>query len=168
MNLYKISQSIIELASLLADDNLPDDLREKCELLKKEMLTEIEKKVIGMHHFLLQLKSEEEMINDEIKRLQELKRSNLNKHKRLKDFLVYVMKETGREVDTPTLKIKLRKVADSIVINNEIDIPSKFMVQPEPPAPKPDKRALMASYKKTGVVPSGCSIETDKYTLTVK
>lgn len=75
-------------------------------------------------------------------------------------------------IDLPSLKLpsatlSIARRNPAPVIDNEADIPSRFFVQPEPPAPKLDKKALAEALRDGGAVP-GAHLDNGSVSLTVR
>lgn len=74
--------------------------------------------------------------------------------------------------DQPSLKLPgatlaLAKRAAQVVIANEADIPTRFWIEQERPAPKLDKKALAEALKANEAVP-GASLDNGSISLTVR
>lgn len=67
----------------------------------------------------------------------------------------------------PTATLTLAKRQPGVVIANEADIPSRFWIEQERPAPKLDKRALAAALKAKEAVP-GASLDNGSASLSVR
>lgn len=73
--------------------------------------------------------------------------------------------------DQPTMRLttatlSLRKIAPALVVTNEADIPARFWIEQERPAPKLDKKAL-ADAVKAGEIP-GATLDNGGVTLSVR
>lgn len=66
-----------------------------------------------------------------------------------------------------TATITLRRIQPGLAITNEADIPSRFWVEQERPAPKLDKKALAEAVKAKEDVP-GATLDNGGYSLTVR
>ncbi|KKC39549.1 siphovirus Gp157 family protein [Devosia epidermidihirudinis] len=67
----------------------------------------------------------------------------------------------------PTATLTLAKRAPGVVIANEADIPARFWIAQERPAPKLDKAALKEALKAKEAVP-GASLDNGSVSLTVR
>lgn len=67
----------------------------------------------------------------------------------------------------PTATVSLRKTAPSLVVTNEADIPAKFWIQQERPAPKLDKKALAEALKSDEAVP-GAMLDNGGFGLSIR
>jgi len=74
--------------------------------------------------------------------------------------------------DQPTLRlttatVSLRKIAPALVVTNEADIPARFWVEQERPAPKLDKKALAEAVKNNEPIP-GATLDNGGFSLSVR
>lgn len=67
----------------------------------------------------------------------------------------------------PSATISVTRRPPGLVIANEADIPARFWVQPDPPAPKLDKKALLAALNDNQVIP-GAGLDNGSVSLTVR
>ncbi|HEV7345625.1 MAG TPA: siphovirus Gp157 family protein [Devosia sp.] len=67
----------------------------------------------------------------------------------------------------PTATLSLVRRARPLQLDCEADIPSRFWVLPDPPAPRLDKKALLAELNEARPVP-GASLGDATYSLTVR
>jgi hypothetical protein len=87
------------------------------------------------------LKAEEDMFKDEIKRLQERKRSIAKKRKSLKDNLYDGMKLAGKEkIKTDKFSFWIQNNPPALQVEDERKVPKDFFIEQ---APKLDKKSLM-------------------------
>ena len=167
-NLYEISTNIRELNDL-AGRELTEEQQIQFEEIKQILLSKISKKADSIVHVINKNKNDINSIKEEIKRLKDLQNSLEKKNQSLNDFLVFGLENSGlNEIDLPTMKIKLGKLPDLLIIDDAESVKEEFMKQPQPQEPKPDKKALLDSYKSTGIVPAGCSIKTNRKKINVK
>lgn len=67
----------------------------------------------------------------------------------------------------PTATISIAKRKPGLVVGDESAIPSRFWVQPDPPAPRLDKKALLAALNDNEAIP-GASLDNGSVSLTVR
>ena len=65
-----------------------------------------------------------------------------------------------------TATVSLRKISPSLIVANEADIPARFWVEQERPAPKLDKKAL-AEAMKTETIP-GAALDNGGFALSIR
>ena len=125
MNLYQIEKQYLELAQVLIDNGGECTPEQEQEL---SITTEnLEHKGRQYGYVVLQLESDVEQIDSEIKRLTALKKSRSNAVDRLKSTLSQAMQLFGiNEIKTPTLKINFRK-SKSIEIVSESQLDRKYV-----------------------------------------
>lgn len=66
----------------------------------------------------------------------------------------------------PSATLSLRKVAPALMVTNEADVPARFWIEQERPAPKLDKKAL-AEAVKAGEIP-GATLDNGSVSLSVR
>ena len=168
MNLVEISNDLNQLHQLIGED-LTEEQQKKFDEISSTLTSKLESKAESIVQLANSLTCDINQIDEEIKRLQALKKSRKNKAENLKEFLVFAMERSGKnEIKTPTMTIKLKKLADKITVIDSEFISAEFLRIPAPKAPEPDKKALLNKYKETGVVPAGCRIETNRHGLNIK
>lgn len=168
MNLIEITKDLKTLQDLVGED-LTEEQQKTLDILSIELMCKMEQKAESIVQLANSLECDLDQIDAEIKRLQALKKSRKKKAKALKEFLIYAMEQSNlNEVNTPTMNIKLRKIADKIVVEEPEKLSEEFLRIPEPKPAEPDKKALLDSFKKTGVIPAGCKVETNRHSLNIK
>lgn len=82
-----------------------------------------------------------------------------------KGAIFEAMCQAGKpKVELPFATISLRNNPVSVVVTDETAIPPKYMTTPEPPAPKPDKRAILAALKE-GAAVMGCELSNPSQSI---
>lgn len=154
--LYDLSndwQMLVNLASSgeIEEDVLQDTL--------ESMSYEIDEKAEGYAVVDLELKSSEEKLAHEIKRLQERKSSITKNRKRLKESLTEEMIAMNKEkIKTDKFTIYVQNNPQSLEIKDDADIPFTYYVEQKP---KLDKRSLLDDLK-GGVEVDGVSIKQER------
>ncbi len=59
------------------------------------------------------------------------------------------------KVECPEFTIAVRKNPEAVEIDDPEQVPSEYMVTPEPPPPRPDKKAIKDALKAGAEIP-GC------------
>lgn len=86
---------------------------------------------------------------------------------RIKATIEQAMLATGQErLRLPSATLTLAKRAPGLIVINEADIPTKFWVEQERPAPKLDKKALRAALDES-VIP-GATLDNGSLSLSVR
>ena len=125
LSLYNIQQEYISLAEQIIDnDGLLSEEMEAALQINKDQL---ENKSQCYGFIVRQLEGECDMIDNEIKRLEAMKKSRGKTVDRLKESVSKAMQlyEIDK-IETPTLKISFRK-SESIEVEEESLIDEKFM-----------------------------------------
>ena len=146
MNLYELSSNYVEL--LNCDLEIVADTLESLEDAFKE-------KSVNIAYVIKNIEAENEIISNEIKRLQERKKVCENKKKYLKEYLYNSMQTTGiTNIKTPTITINIRKNPPSLDVKNEEEIPDSFYL-----IKRELKRKEILDFIKNGGVIEGCEIK---------
>lgn len=117
MNLYNIKSEYINIAMQLTDGELTPELEKALEITEQNL----HDKAINYGYVIKTLESEVDIVDAEIKRLQELKRSRLNAVEKLKTNITEAMELFGiSEVKAPTFKLSFRK-SESIECDEFVD-----------------------------------------------
>jgi hypothetical protein len=82
-----------------------------------------------------------------------------NKVAAIKEYLKSNMEACEiTKIESPYLTLSIKKNPPSVQIDRDDLIPPKYMKQPEPPPPSPDKKAIGEALKLGEIVP-GCSLK---------
>ena len=109
---------------------------------------DMEEKAIAVAKFARNLEAEADAISDAIKAMQARASATAHKAAGLRKYLMDAMVAAGvRKVSCPYFVVSVRDTPAAVVIDHEEDIPIRFMVQPEQPPPRPDKRAIAEALK---------------------
>lgn len=119
MKLYEIAEAFLALDELL--DN-PEVVEEEVDTIKEVLTYELETKGDNIIRYCRVLESDILTLDEEIKRLQSLKKSKQNKVKKLKDYTMsclYSMNIT--KLDTSIGKVSIRNNAPAVVLDDDFD-----------------------------------------------
>lgn len=157
LSLYNIQTEFLQLTDALIENGgeLTPEIEEALQLNKDNLETK------GSNYGLVvrQLEAENDVINAEIARLTNLKKSRANTVDRLKQSLSTAMEVYGfEEIKTPILKISFRK-SESVEIADETKVEAKYMVSKT--TTSPDKTAIKEAIK-AGEVVSGAILKQNK------
>lgn len=104
-------------------------------------------------------------------RIEELEERKARLEKRIerkREIAAEAMERGGlKKLTAPDFTLSLSAGAPKVIITDEGQIPAHLMVTPEPPAPKPDRRAI-AGLLKSGVDVPGCVLSNPQPHLTVR
>jgi hypothetical protein len=124
-SLFNITAEALNLASALEEGEITPELENSLIINQ----TELQEKAINYAHVIRTVEIDVSAIDEEIKRLQAIKKAKTNVIDRMKESVVTAMGIYGIEkVSTPTLNLSLRK-SESIEIINENQIPDGFKTQ---------------------------------------
>lgn len=157
LNIFQIEQEYLELANQLIESG--GECSPEIELQLTINQDQLEQKARGYGFVVKQMENDISIIDAEIKRLNELKKSRLKTIDRLETTVSNAMQLYQIEkLETPTLKISFRK-SESIEIDNEGDIPAQFLK--EKISYTIDKVAIKEAIKK-GEVVIGARLQQNK------
>ncbi|MDL0353791.1 siphovirus Gp157 family protein, partial [Clostridioides difficile] len=121
--LYELTTDLLEIEGGLTETT--GNEAEKLEEIKEIIKQEIQNKNTRIVSVILNIDSDINSIDSEIKRLQELKRVKKNTLDRLKSNIKDCMELLGtKKVETVLGNISIRKSAGSLVIEDEEKIPA--------------------------------------------
>ncbi|MBH7474049.1 siphovirus Gp157 family protein, partial [Clostridioides difficile] len=123
--LYELTTDLLEIEEGLTE--ITGNEAEKLEEIKEIIKQEIQNKNTRIVSVILNIDSDINSIDSEIKRLQELKRVKKNTLDRLKSNIKDCMELLGtKKVETILGNISIRKSAGSLVIEDEEKIPAIY------------------------------------------
>jgi hypothetical protein len=109
---------------------------------------DLEEKAIAVAKFARNLEAEADAISEAIKAMQTRAAATANRAAGLRKYLMDAMVACGvRKVSCPYFVVSVRETPSAVVIDDESAIPAQFLVQPEAPPPRPDKRAIAEAIK---------------------
>ena len=158
MNLYNIKSEYLAIAQELAEGELTPELEQAL------MITEsnLQEKAINYGYVIKNFESEVDIIDEEIKRLNVLKKARINAVEKLKTNISDAMQLFGiLEVKAPTFKMNFRK-SESVEIYE--GLAPEFVT--EKGSYQPDKRAIKNAIKE-GKTVNGAGIIIN-YNLQIK
>ena len=155
--IYQIEQSYNQLAEELIENG-----GELTPLLEKQLaITEeqLQKKSVAYSFVIKEMDADVDIIDAEIKRLQNLKKQREKASEYLKDRIKHAM-DTFQidEIKTPLVKINFRK-SETVEVEDVNALPSLYKVVKV--TEQADKAAIKAALK-DGVDVAGCSIATHR------
>lgn len=107
-----------------------------------------------------------EAIDNEVKRLNDMKKTLKNQQDSLKEYLRLNMERTGIDkIECPLFKITLRKDSKAAQINDESALPDDYVTVKT--TITPDKRKILADLK-NGVKIDGAELTTGKTSILIK
>ena len=121
--LYKIDQEL-QLILSNADENglFNEEEFERLSIVKKD-------KIEGIIKFIKHLEGTEELLDNEIERLEKLKKMNVNRKEWLTNYIANSMTIDGlKEYDFVTHKAKFKLNPPSVIIDNEEELPEEYII----------------------------------------
>lgn len=92
-----------------------------------------------------------------------IKRADAKRH-----VVKLAMERSGRnKIEAPAFTVSLKAVPQSVIVTAQEQIPDAYMVQPDPPAPRPDKKAILEALK-AGTAIAGCTLSNGGLTISVR
>lgn len=120
MKLYELTAQWNEIQTMDFDSQTLTDTLESIE-------GDIKEKANNIAHVNANFNAQVEALDNEIKRLQSIKKVVKNKQDGLKDYLRRNMEATEiKKIECDLFSITLRKPSDVVVINNPDDIPQDY------------------------------------------
>jgi hypothetical protein len=151
LKLYELVAQHRQLEVLLESDELPAEvIRDTLEGIEGS----IELKAKSVAHLVLNLES----FADEIKRVADETAARAARIKRradgIRNYLLLNLQASGiSRVEAPEFTIAVRKNPAAVEIDDTAIVPSEYMVTPETPPPRPDKKLLAAALKAGAEIP---------------
>ena len=157
LKLYEISGQYLKLANELASMDL--DATTIADTIEASGITDdFAAKAHGVEMVCREMTKDIPAIDDEIERLQALKKRRQRLADGLHEYLLYHMEKTGIEkIETPLFSIGIQKNPPSVEIYDEKQIPAGFLVM------KPTiSKTLIKQALKTGDVPGARMVQTNR------
>lgn len=163
-SLYNITNNFVALMDKAQEGTITE---EEYNQLGQELAMELQNKSANIAGYIQEKGSLVEAIDVQIKRLQELKKSEQGKLDNFKKYVKDNMDRLGiTKIETELGTLSIAKSPTSVEIVNEKEIPDDFMEHII--TSKPNKKAIIDSYKSTGEIPAGVIIHDDNNYLRVK
>lgn len=155
--IYQIEQSYNQLAEELIENGgeLTPSLEEKLAITEEQL----QNKSVAYSFVIKQMDADVDIIDAEIKRLQNLKKQREKASEYLKERIKHAMELfSTEEIKTPLVKINFRK-SQSVEVDDVNQLPAAFKVVKI--TEQADKAAIKAAIK-DGIDVAGCRIETHR------
>ncbi len=163
-SLYNITNNFVALVDKAQEGIITE---EEYNQLGQELAMELQNKSANIAGYIQERVSLVEAIDVQIKRLQELKKSEQNKLDNFKKYVKDNMERLGiTKIETELGTLSISKSPTSVEVVNEKEIPDDFMEHII--TVKPNKKAIIDNYKATGEIPAGVIIHDDNNYLRVK
>ncbi len=144
--LYEIANQFAKLKDLEDLSDLPvETIRDTLEGLEGDL----QAKATNVAYFVMNLEAHAAMIDQAAKAMAARAERVKRRAENVRHYLQFNLQAAGiAKIEAPEFTIALRNNPEAVVISEFAEIPEEFMVQPEPPAPRPDKKALKEALKK--------------------
>ena len=150
-SLYQIEQEYFEIAQYLEEGEFTEELENKLAITQGDLQT----KAINYGFVIKDFDYDINIVDEEIKRLQAIKKAKVTAQERLKNTISDAMKLFKiQKIECPTLKISFRK-SESIEITDQETLSSEYIV--EKTTYSPDKVAIKKAIQ-SGVVFTGAEL----------
>lgn len=143
--LYELTNEYRSLSAITEDDELPPEvIRDTLEALTGDL----EAKATNIAKLVLGLEMEAAMIEEAAEAMRQRAQRRKRRAEQIKAYTLFCLQSTGiSKISCPEFTLAVRKNPEAVEIDEHADIPSEFMVQPEPPPLRPDKKALKEALK---------------------
>jgi uncharacterized small protein (DUF1192 family) len=159
-SLFNITAEVLELASALEEGELTPELETALAINQNEL----QEKAINYGYVVKSLEGDISAIDEEIKRLQALKKAKSNAIDRMKESVSNAMQLYGMEkLTSPTLSLSLRK-SESVDVDLTEALPNDFKITKV--TVTPDKIAIKQALKQ-GENITGATLKIN-YNLQIK
>ena len=151
--LYEIANAYKDLALLAETDDIPAEaIRDTLESLSGDL----EAKSTNIAKFILGLEAEAKMIDEAAKAMQARAERRRRRAESIRNYMLFQLQQAGvTKVECPEFTIAVRKNPEAVEIDDPEQVPTEYMVTPEPPPPRPDKKAIKDALK-AGTPVRGC------------
>lgn len=144
--LYELAAQYRQLQDLADSDDLPAEvIRDTLEGLTGE----VEAKSINVAKFILSLEAHADAISDAAKHMADRAQRVRNRAESIRAYLLFQMQATGTtKITCPEFTMAVRSNPPAVGLRDDVELPPEFMAAPpDPPPPRPDKRAILAALK---------------------
>jgi len=149
--LYELAAEFRQTAELLADMDL--DPQTVTDTLEAAAFP-VEQKAVQVAAFIRNLEASAEQIKQAEKAMADRRKAIEARAAHVKDYLLHNMRACGfTKVTHPNFVIAVKQNPESVVIEDERQIPMDYMRQPETPPPVPDKALIKQAIKDGYEVP---------------
>jgi hypothetical protein len=81
----------------------------------------------------------------------------------IRNYMLFQLQFAGiTKIECPWFTISIRKNPASVVIDDEKSVPAEYLVVPEPPPPRPDKKLIAAALKAGEDVPGARLVQSER------
>lgn len=160
LTLYEMAAEFRQTAELLADMDLdPQTITDTLEAAAFP----IEQKCAQVAAFIRNMEATAEQIKQAEKQMAERRKAMENRAEHIRDYLLHNMQACGMtKIEHPLFKIAIKQNPESVVIEDERQIPVDYMRFPELPPPVPDKALMKQAMKDGYTIPGAKLVRTQR------
>lgn len=164
LTLYQLTNGFMQVYDAVENGEITEELAKE---IQDELQTALTNKSANIIAYYQNKQTLINGIDEEIKRLQEFKKSEKTKLDNYKEYVKNNMEVLGIEkIETPVGKLTIAKSPISVEIINENEIPSEYKTIVT--ETKVDKKKIADNFKTTGEIIAGVNIITNNTNLRVK
>jgi hypothetical protein len=143
--LYELTTQYRELLALADTDELPAEVvRDTLEGL----VGSIEEKSISVAKFVRNLEVQADVIEAASKAMNARAARLRNRADSVRAYLLFNMQAASvTKIECPEFTLARRENPPAVAIREGVQLPAEFVVTPEPPPPRPDRKKLLAALK---------------------
>ena len=158
--LYQLTHQLRELNELADSDAFPvETLRDTLDAVEGEI--EVKARNIGL--LTRNIEATAHMIREAAKAMLTRAERLEKRSESIKAYLLYNCQASGiSRIECPEFVISVRKNPPSVAIDDEAAIPAEYIVQPPPPAPRPDRDKIKRDIKAGIDVPGAHLLQTER------
>lgn len=128
MKLYEIAKSFIELQTRLENDDIGEDTKQAIADTLEGLDFSLEEKTENIIKIIRNQESDISAVDNEIKRLQDLKKSKQNNIESLKSYLLNNLVGIGKDkVETALFRVTVKNNPPKVNIVDEHEVPAEYM-----------------------------------------
>ena len=159
-HLYEIVQHRAQFEALASSGELdPQTVTDTLESLDGEL----EAKAVTIAQFTRNLDATADAVAEAGKAMLARAERLRKRAESIRQYMLFQLEFAGvSKIECPWFVIRVRKNPPAVVIDDEKAIPPRFIVQPEPPAPRPDKAAIRDALKAGEAVPGARLVQSDR------
>lgn len=160
LTLYEMATEFRQTAELLADMDLdPQTITDTLEAAAFP----VEQKCAQVAAFIRNMEATAEQIKQAEKQMAERRKAMENRAEHIRDYLLHNMQACGMtKIEHPLFKIAIKQNPESVVIEDERQIPVDYMRFPELPPPVPDKALMKQAMKDGYTIPGAKLVRTQR------
>lgn len=153
--LYELVRYQHELAALADSGEVPpEQIADTINALEGDIQT----KAVDVAAFTRNLEATAEAVREAAKQMLSRADRIEKRAESIRAYLLFNLQTAGiTKIESPWFTLSIRKNPPAVVVDDESLIPQEFIVQPPPPAPRPDKTAIARALKAGADVP-GCRL----------